>query len=165
MSSPAPWHIAYVFERFPSFTQTFCVREILELKRQGIRPLIYSIRDTRDEDIRHFPAELFDSVHFLPPPDDLTSQVRAWKDAHSLPRRVGITLRHWTDQPDKARVYEAAWSTKHLASLGPAAPRHVLLRVRGDEEELHDEAGGRGRKERKATTRGMLCARVVGGGR
>jgi len=125
MSSNAPWHIAYVFERFPSFTQTFCVREILELKRQGIRPLIYSIRDTRDEDIRHFPAELFDSVHFLPPPDDLIAQVRAWKDAHTLPRLVGITLRHWTDQPDKARVYEAAWITKHLASLGPAAPRHV----------------------------------------
>ena len=24
-------HLAYVFERFPSFTQTFCVREVLEL--------------------------------------------------------------------------------------------------------------------------------------
>jgi colanic acid/amylovoran biosynthesis glycosyltransferase len=125
MSSQVPWHIAYVFERFPSFTQTFCVREIQELERQGVRPLIFSIRDTRDEDIRHFPAELFDRVVFLPPPDELIAQVRAWKDAHSLPRCVGITLRHWTDQPDKARVYEAAWITQYLATLGSAAPRHV----------------------------------------
>jgi colanic acid/amylovoran biosynthesis glycosyltransferase len=51
MSSSPPWHIAYVFERFPSFTQTFCVREILELERQGLRPLLFSIRDTRDEGI------------------------------------------------------------------------------------------------------------------
>lgn len=101
------------------------MREILELERQGIRPLIFSIRDTRNEEIHHFPPELFDRVHFLPPPEELISQVRAWKDAHSLPRRIGITLRHWTDQPDKARVYEAAWITKFLSGLGPAAPRHV----------------------------------------
>jgi colanic acid/amylovoran biosynthesis glycosyltransferase len=125
MSPPAPWHIAYVFERFPSFTQTFCVREILELERQGLRPLLFSIRDTRDEGIRHFPAELFDRVRFLPPRDELTSQVRAWKDDHSLPRAAALTLRHWTDQPDKARVYEAAWIARQLAGLGPAAPRHV----------------------------------------
>jgi glycosyltransferase involved in cell wall biosynthesis len=125
MSSSPPWHIAYVFERFPSFTQTFCVREILELERQGLRPLLFSIRDTRDEGIKHFPPELLSRVRFLPARDELISQVRAWKDAHALPRAVALTLRHWTDQPDKARVYEAAWIAKHLADLGPAAPRHV----------------------------------------
>jgi colanic acid/amylovoran biosynthesis glycosyltransferase len=121
----APWHIAYVFERFPSFTQTFCVREILELERQGLRPLIFSIRDTRDEAIKHFPPDLLARVRFLPPRDELTAQVRAWKDDHSLPRAAALTLRHWTDQPDKARVYEAAWIARQLIDLGPAAPRHV----------------------------------------
>ena len=58
-------HLAYVFERFPSFTQTFCVREVLQLERMGVRPLIFSTRDTREEEIRHFPKELFDRVHFL----------------------------------------------------------------------------------------------------
>lgn len=125
MTPDAPWHIAYVFERFPSFTQTFCVREILELERQGLRPLLFSIRDTRDEGIRHFPAELFDRVRFLPPRDQLTAQVRAWKDDHTLPRAASLTLRHWSDQPDKARVYEAAWIARQLSDLGPAAPRHV----------------------------------------
>lgn len=118
-------HIAYVFERFPSFTQTFCVREILELERQGVRPLLFSIRDTRDEAIKHFPADLLARVRFLPPRDELTAQVRAWKDDHSLPRAAALTLRHWTDQPDKARVYEAAWIARQLADLGPNAPRHV----------------------------------------
>ena len=62
----SPHHLAYVFERFPSFTQTFCVREILELERQGLNPLIFSIRDTREEDEsqKHFPPDLYERVHF-----------------------------------------------------------------------------------------------------
>jgi len=62
--------LAYIFERFPSFTQTFCVREIEQLERLGGRPVIFSIRDTRDEGIQHFPPELFERVHFLPERDE-----------------------------------------------------------------------------------------------
>ncbi len=124
MNRPFPWHIGYVFERFPSFTQTFCVREILELERLGVRPLIFSIRDTREEGIRHFPPELLERVRFLPSREELTAQVRAWKDEHLLPRAAALSLRHWGEQPDKARVYEAAWIAKQLADLGAAAPRH-----------------------------------------
>ena len=36
---------AYFFERFPSFTQTFCFREVEEMVRQGMEPAIYSIRE------------------------------------------------------------------------------------------------------------------------
>lgn len=124
MFSRQPWHLGYLFERFPSFTQTFCVREILELERLGVRPLIFSIRDTRDEAIRHFPSELLQRVRFLPPREELTAQVRAWKDDHSLPRAAALTLRHWDERPDKARVYEAAWIAHQLEDLGAAAPRH-----------------------------------------
>lgn len=119
------YHIAYVFERFPSFTQTFCVREVLALGRLGVRALIFSIRDTRDEEIRHFPKELLDRVIFLPPRDELVEQVRRWKDEHALPRAAPLVLRHWEDRPDKARVYEAAWIAKKMRDLGGAAPRHV----------------------------------------
>jgi colanic acid/amylovoran biosynthesis glycosyltransferase len=126
-----PWHIAYVFERFPTFTQTFCVREIMELERQGVRPLIFSIRDTRDEGIRHFPAELFERVKFLPPREELTAQVREWKDKHELPRAAALTLRHWSGEPDKTRVYEAAWIARQLAGLGSAAPRHAHCHFAG----------------------------------
>lgn len=118
-------HLAYVFERFPSFTQTFCVREVLQLERMGVRPLIFSIRDTREEEIRHFPAELFDRVHFLPAREALIDQVRQWKDAHHLPRAAALVLRHWESRPDKMRVYEAAYIAKVIADLGTARPLHA----------------------------------------
>ncbi|MCB1233171.1 MAG: glycosyltransferase family 4 protein, partial [Verrucomicrobiae bacterium] len=124
--SVAPrYHLAYVFERFPSFTQTFCVREILELERQGLRPLIFSIRDTRDETPRHFPDELFDRVIFLPPEKDLVEEIKTLKAAGRLPQSVVLTLRHWKekeDTRDKQRVYEAAWIGLKLAE---ARVRHV----------------------------------------
>lgn len=118
-------HLAYVFERFPTFTQTFCVREILELERTGVRPLIFSIHDTRDEEVRHYPAELLERVHFLPEPDALVKQVVEWKDANELPQSVVLTLRHWGERPDKMRVYEAAYIGHVLAQMGNAAPRHT----------------------------------------
>ena len=103
-------HLAYVFERFPTFTQTFCVREILELERQGLRPLLFSIRDTRGEPLEdHFPADLVERVHFLPQGKDLVREVTRMKDADELPQEIVLTLRHWGDAPDKTRVYEAAY--------------------------------------------------------
>jgi len=118
-------HLAYIFERFPSFTQTFCVREIEQLERLGGRPVIFSIRDTRDEGIQHFPPELFERVHFLPERDELKRLVRTWKDEHSLPRAAAVVLRHWGERSDKARVYEAAYIAKVLSDMGADAPRHV----------------------------------------
>ena len=73
------YHLAYVFERFPSFTQTFCAREILELEAQGLRPMLFSIRDTRDEEGGQFPQELTDRVHFLPPEKELVELVKKLK--------------------------------------------------------------------------------------
>ena len=110
-------HLAYVFERFPSYTQTFCVREIMELKRLGVRPVIFSIHDTREEAVRHFPAELFECVQFLPPEEKLAEEVRQLIDAQQLPQSVVLTLRHWSTRPDKARVYEAAWIGWKLREL------------------------------------------------
>lgn len=117
-SNLPPYHLAYVFERFPSFTQTFCAREILELERLGLRPIIFSIHDTREENIRHFPAELFDRVHVLPPPDELVEIVKKRKDHNEFPQGVVLTLRHWEDRPDKLRVYEAAYIGSEMQRLG-----------------------------------------------
>jgi len=115
-------HLAYVFERFPSFTQTFVVREVLELERQGVRPLLFSIRETRDEQPRHFPAELYDRVHFLPPEKALIEWVKAEKDANRLPQEIVLSLRQWGARPDKMRVYEAAYIGRRLREAGV---RHV----------------------------------------
>jgi len=111
-------HLAYVFERFPSFTQTFCVREILELERQGLRPLLFSIHDVRDEAVQHFPTDLLERVHFLPPQDELVATIQQLKDARQLPQSVVLTLREWGDAPDKARVYEAAYIGWKMQSAG-----------------------------------------------
>jgi len=118
-----PYHLAYVFERFPSFTQTFCVREILELERQGLRPLIFSIRDTREEDEsqKHFPSDLYERVHFLPQDDELVEEVKRLKEEGRLPQSVVLTLRHWSDHGDRAdkrRVHEAAYIGVKLQEAG-----------------------------------------------
>ena len=123
-------HLAYIFERFPSFTQTFCVREVMELERLGVRPVLFSIHDTREESIRHFPPELFQRVHFLPPPDQLVKEVRHWISENRLPQSVVLTLRMWGDLPDKNRVYEAAWIGYKLKSLGPEV-KHVHAHFAG----------------------------------
>lgn len=121
---PAP-HLAYVFERFPTFTQTFCVREILELEQLGVRTLLFSIHDTREENIRHFPAGLLERVHFLPKEECLIELVKQWKEANLLPQSVVLTLRQWADRPDKMRVYEAAYISHVLRKMGPDAPWHT----------------------------------------
>ena len=111
-------HLAYVFERFPSFTQTFCVREVAALERQGVRPLIFSIRDPRDEVPRNFPSELYDRVHFLPPEKQLVAWVKAEKEANRLPQYLVLSLRHWGNRPDKLRVYEAAYIGQKMREAG-----------------------------------------------
>lgn len=115
---PAVPHFAYVFERFPTFTQTFCVREVLELERQGMRPMIFSIRDTRAETPRHFPDELYNRVHFLPPEKELIDFIKAEKDANRLPQEIVLSLRQWGDRPDKLRVYEAAYIGQQMRRAG-----------------------------------------------
>ncbi len=127
---PRP-HLVYIFERFPTFTQTFCVREILELERMGVRPLIFSIHDTRDEAVRHYPEELLERVHFLPPEEELIAKVLKWKDANLLPQSVVLTLRQWGERPDKNRVYEAAYICHVLQEMGGDAPRHAHAHFAG----------------------------------
>ena len=124
---PRP-HFAYVFERFPSFTQTFCAREILELQRQGTRLLLFSIRSTGEETLRHFPQELIDQVITLPPAEVLTREVEAMKERRELPQAIVLTLREWSGRPDKARVYEAAWIGQKLRAAGV---RHVHTHFAG----------------------------------
>jgi glycosyltransferase involved in cell wall biosynthesis len=97
------------------------VREVLELERQGLRPLIFSIRDTRDEVPRNFPDELYERVIFLPPEKELVEEVKVLKAAEKLPQEIVLTLREWKNRDntsDKARVYEAAWIGLKMLEAG-----------------------------------------------
>ena len=54
---------AYLFERFPSFGQTFCYREVAELDRQDITPPIFSIRNPIDEPLQDWDTRVVERVH------------------------------------------------------------------------------------------------------
>jgi len=110
--------LAYVFERFPTYTQTFCVREVLQVIEDGHDPVIFSIRDTSDETVENCPAWLRERVHVLPPEKQLIEKIKQLKEHRQLPQSVVLILRHWRDRPDKARVYEAAYIGHQLRKLG-----------------------------------------------
>ncbi|MBW0001222.1 MAG: glycosyltransferase family 4 protein [Verrucomicrobia bacterium] len=115
-ADPAPGRnpsLAYLFERFPAFTQTFCAREVLELSRQGLAVPIYSIRR---------PVE--------PPPSDLPLQdldVRYLPDTNRLRFKLEARLlspqyhQHWDaegDTRDKNRYREALYLGRRLRRHG-----------------------------------------------
>jgi colanic acid/amylovoran biosynthesis glycosyltransferase len=98
---------AYLFERFPSFTQTFCFREVEEMVRQGMKPAIYSIREA--EQGSAFDAALMGRVRYMPREEALNKAVRAARAAHRIHSDVWEVFSGWGDRGDKTRLYEAAW--------------------------------------------------------
>ena len=98
---------AYLFERFPSFTQTFCFREVEEMVRQGMEPAIYSIRDA--DEVSAFDAALRGRVLYLPRDEQLSKAVRDLRAAHRIHSDIWEVFNSWGDRGDKTRLYEAAW--------------------------------------------------------
>lgn len=108
---------AYLFERFPSFTQTFCFREVLEMRRQGVRCPVWSIRDPRGEPRQDFPAELDGLTTYLP--DSFESRLES--DAgfrRSARRAIGQLHDLWGGEGEKRRIYEALWLIPELRRVG-----------------------------------------------
>ena len=118
---------AYLFERFPSFTQTFCYREVLEMQRQGVTAPIYSIRLPKDIPA-DCPEELARAVHYLPEPDALAAEMKTLRLPGRYPWKVIQTLGRWGKRPDKGRVMAAAWLGKRLKAQGV---RHVHAHFAG----------------------------------
>lgn len=108
---------AYLFERFPSFTQTFCYREVLEMRRQGGDMPIYAIRVPQDIPA-DCPAELARSVCYLPQADALAAEMKTLRMLGRYPWRVISKLRNWGKRPDKGRVLAAAWLGPRLRKEG-----------------------------------------------
>ncbi|HZC36909.1 MAG TPA: hypothetical protein VE242_14895, partial [Chthoniobacterales bacterium] len=57
--------LAYLFERFPAFTKTFCAREVAELYRQNYRVSVFSIRRPNDERPLHIALDEV-AIQYLP---------------------------------------------------------------------------------------------------
>jgi colanic acid/amylovoran biosynthesis glycosyltransferase len=101
--------IAYLFERFPSFTQTFCYREINELYRQGLDLSLFSIRRPGNEPAQNWKTEIVQKVHYLPDEPQLLDEIRRAVRRRSLPVEAGSEIEQWGRQTDFLRLYQAAY--------------------------------------------------------
>jgi glycosyltransferase involved in cell wall biosynthesis len=110
---------AYLFERFPSFTQTFCYREVAEMRRLGCDVPIYSIR--KPDDIpADCPEDITSEVRYLPEPATLGGEMKTLRMLGRYSWPVIRQIRAWGKRPGKSRLLEAAWLGPRLRGLGIA---------------------------------------------
>src|SRR5213083_1189008 len=119
---------AYLFERFPSFGQTFCYREVAELVRQGVTPLIFSIRKPKDEPPQDWDQRIVKRVHYLPDEEQLLREVRRVSKKGKLREEVITTFDEWGRRTDFLRLYQAIYIGLHLQETGI---RHVHAHFAG----------------------------------
>jgi glycosyltransferase involved in cell wall biosynthesis len=109
---------AYLFERFPSFGQTFCYREVAELGRQGIAPPIFSIRKPKDEPSQDWDRRVVERVHYLPEERELLDEVRQAERKRTISAGVIALLDQWGRRTDFLRLYQAIYVGLRLRELG-----------------------------------------------
>ena len=111
-----PHSFAYLFERFPSFVQTFVHREAVEMVRQGMEPWLVSIRHPDDPgDV----AERIDAdVFYLPEADTMRAEIDAQITDNRADSNVRRTVAEWRKKTDSNRVFEAAWLGARLREMG-----------------------------------------------
>ncbi len=110
--------LAYLFERFPSFTQTFCYREIGELRRQGVSPAIFSVRHPGDEPAQDWDPAIVRQVEYLPRDEQLVKEVDRALRKGKLPAQAADEIAAWGRKTDFLRLYQAAWLGPRLQTLG-----------------------------------------------
>lgn len=118
VSSYPMTNFAYLFERFPSFGQTFCYREVAELAQQGIAPPIFSIRKPKDEPPQDWDKQIVEAVHYLPEEEHLLRDVRRASRKGELTKDVIIALNEWGRRADFLRLYQAVYVGLRLRKRG-----------------------------------------------
>jgi glycosyltransferase involved in cell wall biosynthesis len=108
----------YLFERFPSFGQTFCYREVAELYRQGVAPPIFSIRNPRDEPAQDWDTRVVKRVHYLPEEKELLDGVRRASKKGRLTPEIIAALDEWGRRTDFLRLYQAVYVGLRLQQAG-----------------------------------------------
>ena len=109
---------AYLFERFPSFGQTFCYREVAELARQGVTPPIFSIRNPKDEPPQEWDARTVKRVHYLPEENELLDDFRRRSKKRKLAPEIVAALDEWGRRTDFLRLYQAVYVGLRLREMG-----------------------------------------------
>lgn len=120
--------LAYLFERFPSFTQTFCYREVAELRRQGKELALFSIRRPLDEPAEEWDPAIVGQVEYLPDDEPLVREIDRALRKGQLPPRASNEIAAWGRKTDFLRLYQAAWLGQRLGELGV---RHVHAHFAG----------------------------------
>lgn len=118
--------LAYLFERFPKFSQTFCYREIVELFQQGIRPAIFSLRAPDYGPEPNWDPAIISTVHQLPEGDVFARL--ADKASESVPKSARKTLHEWKGKNDSLRLHQATYIGARLQELGV---RHLHVHFAG----------------------------------
>ena len=111
-------NFAYLFERFPSFGQTFCYREVAELDRQGVAAPIFSIRNPRDGPQQDWNDQIIKRVRYLPSEEQLLQEVARASKKGKLKREVIAALAGWGRRTDFLRLYQAVYVGLHLREMG-----------------------------------------------
>ena len=119
---------AYLFERFPSFGQTFCYREVAELDRQGVAAPIFSIRNPKDEPPQDWDTRLVERVHYLPEEKELLDAVQRASKKERLTPEIIAALDEWGRRTDFLRLYQAVYVGLRLKEKGI---RHVHAHFAG----------------------------------
>jgi glycosyltransferase involved in cell wall biosynthesis len=98
---------AYLFERFPSFVQTFVYREAVEMVRQGMDPWLVSLR--RPEDPGDLAERVDVEVFYAPEEKALRDEVDARRARRELPWRAHRAIPRRRNESDAQRMFEAIW--------------------------------------------------------
>src|SRR6266550_3591730 len=109
---------AYLFERFPSFGQTFCYREVTELARQGVNSPIFAIRNPQGEPPQDWDQRIVESVHYLPGEEQLLREVRQASKKGKLTEEVISALDEWGRRTDFLRLCQAVYVGLRLQEIG-----------------------------------------------
>lgn len=118
----------YLFERFPSFGQTFCYREVAELARQGVNSPIFAIRNPKGEPQQDWDQRIVERVHYLPGEEQLLREVRQASKKGKLTEEVIGALDGWGRRTDFLRLYQAVYVGLRLQEIGI---RHVHAHFAG----------------------------------
>ena len=114
--SAGPSSFAYLFERFPSFVQTFVYREAVEMVRQGMNPWLVSIR--RPEDPGDLAERLDVEIFYALEEKELRAEVDARRNRRELPRRAHRAIPKHRRETDAQRMFEAIWLAPLLREQG-----------------------------------------------
>lgn len=107
---------AYLFERFPSFVQTFVYREAVEMVRQGMNPWLVSVR--KPEDPGQLAAQVDADIFYLPDEKALRNEVDARRSDGKLGWRVHKAIPRHRSERDSQRMFEAIWLAPELQARG-----------------------------------------------